>query len=138
MREGKGAEEARKHKKKKFSTKTQASRRKRKKQKSKKCVCLVFCALLEETNENNFCLYVSVSSPQFGSGSGGEMGESCIYCIFYQVCFDFKRQMLVNKHYFVAMLVNSQYLSLRFGFESPIWDRIWGGGLGLLCFVYFL
>ena len=36
MREGKGAEEARKHKKKKFSTKTQASRRKRKKQKSKK------------------------------------------------------------------------------------------------------
>ena len=73
-----------------------------------------------------------------GGACGEEIGEPCIYCIFYQVCFDFKRQMLVNKHYFVAMLVNSQYLSLRFGFESAIWDRIWGGGLGLLCFVYFL
>ena len=82
MREGKGAEEARKHKKKEFSTKTQASRRKRKKQKSKKCVCLVFCALLEETNENNFCLYVSVSSPQFGTGSGGNFG-TFVFCVFF-------------------------------------------------------
>jgi len=92
----------------------------------------------QETNENNFCLYVSVSSPQFGSESGGEMGESCIYCIFCQVCFDFKRQMFVNKHYFVAMLVNSQYLSLRFGFESAIWERIWGGDGGVMYILYFL
>ena len=65
---------------------------------------------------------------QFGSESGGEVGESCIYCIFYQVCFDFKRQMLVNNHYFVAKLQKSQYLSLLFGVESVIWGRIWGGG----------
>ena len=58
----------------------------------------------QETNENNFCLYIRQSGVQLGSESGGEVGESCIYCIFYQVCFDFKRQMLVNNHYFVAKL----------------------------------
>ena len=31
-----------------------------------------------------------------GGACGEEIGEPCIYCIFYQVCFDFKRQMRIT------------------------------------------
>ena len=31
-----------------------------------------------------------------GGAFGEEIGEPCIYCIFYQVCFDFKRQMRIT------------------------------------------
>jgi hypothetical protein len=32
----------------------------------------------------------------WGGACGEEIGEPCIYCIFYQVCFDFKRQMKIT------------------------------------------
>ena len=32
----------------------------------------------------------------WGGACGEEIGEPCIYCIFYQVYFDFKRQMRIT------------------------------------------
>ena len=38
-----------------------------------------------ETNENNFCLYIRDSSPQFGSGCGGRWG-SHVYTVYFAKC----------------------------------------------------
>ena len=51
------------------------------------------CYILEFCQKVNICLYFLVQSLQFGTGSGAEVWNSCVYCIFCRVYFGIKRQI---------------------------------------------